>query len=110
MKKNIAIIAVAAAIGLSAIAPASAAMRLPTVSVENTEIITVGSHSHGGYGGGYRQKKNYRHYKPHYKPHYRPTRHTHYHCHKKWVHGYWKNVCHVARHNIHGKHHSYKYH
>lgn len=105
MKKNIAIIAVAAAIGLSALAPASAAMRLSVVETQNVEITTVGSHSHGGYGR-HRLKKVYRHY----KRHYRPTKHTHYHCHKKWVHGYWKNVCHVARHNIHGKHHSYKYH
>lgn len=115
MKKNIAIFAVAVAIGLSAIAPASAAMRLSVIESQNAEIIQVGSHSQGGYGGGYRFKKHYkrhyqRHYKPHYKPHYQPTKHTHYHCHYKKIHGYWENVCHVARHRIHGNHHSYKYH
>lgn len=103
MKKNIAIIAVAAAIGLSSLAPASAAMRLSAVEAQNTQVITVGSHSHGGhYGHKVYRKKVYKHHQA--------TRHTHYHCHKRKIYGYWKNVCHVARHNIHGSHHSSKYH
>lgn len=96
MKNKIATFAIAAVVGLSAIAPASASMRLQSVEFGNSEVITVGSHS---YGGGYKSK--------HY---HKPKRHRHYHCHRRLVHGYWKKTCHRAWHNPHGRHHTHHYH
>lgn len=93
MKKQFATFAFAAAIGLSAIAPASASMIVPAISTGNAEVIEVGSHSYGG-GGHY----------------HRPKRHYHYHCHRRWVHGYWKKVCHKAAHSRWGGHHGHGYH